>query len=86
MTGPSIRIYVPNLAEFSSLTEAARLQRGCQVKQVAEGYTVIDATTPIEFTRKELGLKPAVWYGIFTGGLRGCIETFDRDRVRITPG
>ena len=29
-------------------------------------------------------MKPAVWYGIFTGGLDGEIVDFGRDEVRVT--
>ena len=44
---------------------------------------LIESDEALEFNRKELGLKPAVWYGMFTGGLCGRIDTFDKDRVRI---
>jgi len=50
-----------------------------------EDYAVIESQSPMEFSRKELGVKPAVWYGLFTGGLQGRITVFDRDRVRIEP-
>jgi len=32
-----------------------------------------------------LGLKPALWYGLFTSGIHGNITVFDRDIVRIEP-
>ena len=48
-------------------------------------FDCIVADGPLEFRRKTLGLKPAVWYGLFTGGVRGEIEVFDRDRVQIAP-
>jgi hypothetical protein len=28
-------------------------------------------------------MKPALWYGIFTGGLNGEIKAFGRDEVTI---
>ncbi|QCP50440.1 VOC family protein [Trinickia violacea] len=79
--GPGI--FVPALAEFASVVAAARGDAACRVSQPTPGYYLIESDTPIEFDRKALGLKPAVWYGLFTGGLRGRIETFDKDRVRI---
>jgi len=81
----AIRIYVLNVAEFASIIDAARKQPNCQVTELSPEYTAIDTREPVEFKRKELGLKPAVWYGLFTGGLRGRIELFDRDTVRIVP-
>lgn len=80
-----IRIYVLNVPEFAPLVEAAKKLESCQVGEAAGHYVTIDAKEPIEFHRKELGLKPAVWYGLFTGGLRGKIESFGRDTVRIVP-
>jgi len=83
-TEPRVQIFVPQVDEFSSLVRAAHQRPGCRVT-AANGYDVIEADEPIEFGRKELGLKPAVWWGLFTGGLQGRIEHFDRDRVRIVP-
>jgi len=84
MSRSSLRIFVLNVPEFASLTEAARRLPACRVSDLGD-YTVIAAREPIEFGRRELGLKPAVWYGLFTGGLDGRIESFGRDTVRIVP-
>jgi catechol 2,3-dioxygenase-like lactoylglutathione lyase family enzyme len=79
--GPGI--FVPALAEFASVVDAARRNSEYRVSQPAPGYFLIESKEALEFNRKELGLKPAVWYGLFTGGLCGRIDTFDKDRVRI---
>lgn len=83
-TGQGVGIYVPRLEEFSALVKDAAARPGCRVTAL-DGYDLIEAQTPIEFQRKTLGLKPAVWYGLFTGGVRGRIEVFDRDRVVVAP-
>lgn len=80
----AIQIFVPQVNEFAALVDAARTRPACRVSST-EGFDVIEVDGPIEFGRKELGLKPAVWYGLFTGGVQGTIEVFDRDRVRIVP-
>lgn len=82
--GEAIQIFVPQVDEFAPLVKAARTRSACRVSSI-EGFDLIEASEPIEFGRTELGLKPAVWYGLFTGGVRGTIEVFDRDRVRIAP-
>jgi catechol 2,3-dioxygenase-like lactoylglutathione lyase family enzyme len=82
--GDGLSIYVPCVDEFATLVHAASLSKDCTVTRVG-GYDRIDADRAVEFRRADLGLKPAVWYGLFTGGLRGTIETLDRDRVRIAP-
>jgi catechol 2,3-dioxygenase-like lactoylglutathione lyase family enzyme len=79
-----IRLYVPQVDEFASLVAEARRRGECTVTP-QDGYDRIEAQAPIEFGRKALGLKPAVWYGLFTGGLHGRIEVLDRDRVVIAP-
>lgn len=79
-----VRIFVPRVDEFSSLVRAARSRTACRVAELP-GYHVIEADESIEFGRKELGLKPAVWWGLFTGGVHGTLDLFDRDRVRIAP-
>lgn len=79
-----LQIFVPAVSEFATLLDAARKRDNCRV---IEGslHHVIEAHQPLEFGRQELGLKPAVWWGLFTGGVRGTIQHFDRDRVVIVP-
>lgn len=84
MTSQPLRIYVLNVPEFASLTEAARAMPECHVENTGD-YSVISSDVPITFGRRALGLKPAVWYGLFTGGLDGQIESYERDIVRIAP-
>lgn len=84
MSPSTLRIFVLNVPEFAVLTEAARRLPACRLSDLGD-YTVIASDEPLEFGRRALGLKPAVWYGLFTGGLDGKIERFDRDIVRIVP-
>ena len=83
-SGQGVGLYVPRLEEFSSLVREAAARPECRITAL-EGYDLIEADAAIEFSRKSLGLKPAVWYGLFTGGVRGRIEVFDRDRVIVAP-
>jgi hypothetical protein len=85
MSMATVRIFVLDVPEFSSLVKAARERPACRITAPLPGYQLIETSEPVEFRRKELGLKPAVWYGLFTGGLKGRIETYDRDLVRIVP-
>ncbi|HEV7915015.1 MAG TPA: VOC family protein, partial [Albitalea sp.] len=82
--GARLRIYVPRVQEFAPLVIEAGRRCGCRVVS-RDGYDCIEADTPIEFRRQVLGLKPAVWYGLFTGGVHGRIEVLDRDHVVIVP-
>ena len=79
-----VRIFVPRVDEFSPLVRAAEQPPGCKVHTGKE-YDVIEADGPVEFGRKALGFKPALWYGMLTGGVHGRIERFDRDVLRIVP-
>lgn len=81
----TIKVFVPAVPEFASLVTAAARRPACRVSAPLPEYQLIESTEPIEFSRKELGFKPAVWYAIFTGGLKGRIEIFDRERVRVVP-
>jgi hypothetical protein len=83
MSTRPLRIFVLNVPEFASLAEAARRLPECRVEDAGD-YTMITSDAPIAFERRALGLKPAVWYGLFTGGLDGRIE-YERDVVRIAP-
>lgn len=80
---PQVRIFVPRVEEFASLVQDASGRENCTVVP-SEHFDCIVADGPVEFQRKALGLKPAVWYGLFTGGVSGTIDLLDRDRVRIS--
>jgi catechol 2,3-dioxygenase-like lactoylglutathione lyase family enzyme len=80
----AIQIYVPRVEEFRALVLDAAGRTDCRVTQAGD-YDVVEADGPVEFRRKTLGMKPAVWYGLFTGGVRGCIEILDREKVVIAP-
>lgn len=80
-----VRLPVLKVAEFEPLLLAAQELETCEISDLNESYWQVIANQPIEFKRKELGLKPALWYGLFTGGVDGRITVFDRDTVRIEP-
>ena len=84
VNGNGVRIYVPQLDEFSSLVKDAEKREACRVVRRGD-YDCIETDQSIEFLRKDLALKPAVWYGLFTGGVQGHISEFGRDRVVIAP-
>lgn len=77
------RIYVVDVPEFFPLVESARKRDDYRVTETGKGYFVIEATGSLQFSRKEMQLKPALWYGMFTGGLDGEITEWDRDTVTI---
>jgi catechol 2,3-dioxygenase-like lactoylglutathione lyase family enzyme len=83
-SGAGVRIYVPQVDEFASIVKDAASRDDCRIES-GGGYDCIEADESIEFRRKALGLKPAVWYGLFTGGVHGRVEVLDRDRVVIAP-
>jgi hypothetical protein len=76
-------LYVLDVPEFVPIVAAARQKPDCVVTRSGKGYWRIEAPTEIVLNRREMGLKPAVWYGIFTGGLNGEIAAFGRDEVRV---
>lgn len=78
-------IYVLNVPEFEAIIDVAKNRDGYTVQSVDQNYVRIEGNPTIEFGRKELGFKPAVWYGILTGGLIGRIENIDMDSIRIVP-
>ncbi|WP_234814909.1 hypothetical protein [Noviherbaspirillum denitrificans] len=76
-------IYVLNVPEFIALVEVARKKPACVVTEHGRNYFKISSDDVLEFSRKELGFKPAIWYGSLTGGLAGKITRFDREQLRI---
>lgn len=79
-------IFVLDVPEFRALVEDAKARAGYTVTGPTKGYWRIAAQGTIEFQRKPLGFKPAVWHGALTGGLIGRIERFDNDVMRIVEG
>ena len=80
----SVALYVLDVPEFQPLVEAARATNHCRIIETGQGYTRIEADQDIVFNRKQMKMKPAVWYGLFTGGLEGRIAAFGREEVRIS--
>jgi hypothetical protein len=78
-------IYVLDVPEFKGLLDAARGSAGYSTQPAGNGYLCILGNPGLRFERKELGFKPAVWYGALTGGLSGRIEQFDMDVLSIAP-
>jgi hypothetical protein len=76
-------VYVLDVAEFREIVETARKKPQCRISEPQKGYYRIESDSEIVFNRKEMKMKPAVWYGIFTGGLNGEIAQFGRDEVRV---
>ena len=79
----SVAIFVLDVEEFRPLVTCARAMPGVTVTGPDKGYLRIGSPTALEFNRKQLGFKPAVWYGALTGGLVGRITEFSRDTLRI---
>lgn len=78
-----ITVYVVDVPEFRPMVETAEGQDGVRVSGPVKGYWTIEASTELRFNRKAMKMKPAVWYGIFTGGLNGEIADWGRDEVRV---
>lgn len=77
------RLYVVDVPEFRPVVEAAQRNDAYRVSDARKGYWLIESEGEISFNRREMGLKPALWYGIFTGGLDGEIIEWGRETVRI---
>ena len=76
-------IYVLDVPEFRALVDVARTKLDCRVIATGYGYFRIESDRELVFDRKELGFKPAIWYGAFTAGVEGSIVEFGRDIARI---
>jgi len=76
-------LYVLDVREFRPIVEYARTLKDCRVEAPRKGYHKIVSTTEIVLNRKAMKMKPAVWYGLFTGGMNGEITEFGREEVRV---
>lgn len=78
-----ISVFVLDVPEFRPMVETSRDVDGVKISGPTKGYWTIEAPTQLSFNRKDMKMKPAVWYGIFTGGLDGEIADWGRDEVRL---
>lgn len=78
-----IEVHVIDLPEFRPMVETMRDKADVTISGPVKGYWKIAAPTELVFSRKAMKMKPAVWYGIFTGGLNGEIAEWGRDEVRV---
>lgn len=78
-----IRVYVIDVPEFRPMVETKRGEDGVTISGPVNGYWMIETPTELRFNRKKMQMKPAVWYGIFTGGINGEIAEWGRDDVRV---
>ena len=76
-------IFVLDVPEFAPFVEHARGAGGCRIDGPRLGYWRVASEGKLEFQRKQLGVKPAVWHGALTGGLVGRITHFDNDRLTV---
>ena len=76
-------LYVLDVAEFLPIVETARKLPGCTITKSDKGYYKVVSATEIVLNRKAMNMKPAVWYGLFTGGMNGEIAEFGREEVRV---
>lgn len=78
----TVTVYVLDIAEFEPLLKAASAA-GCKVREPVRGYWRIEAEHVLEFSRKDLGLGPALWNSALSGGFCGRIAEYGRDVMRI---
>jgi hypothetical protein len=76
-------LYVLDVPEFLPIVETARRMPACEISKSGKGYYKIVSPTEIVLNRKAMNMKPAVWYGLFTGGMNGEIAEFGREEVRV---
>jgi hypothetical protein len=76
-------LYVLDVKEFLPIVETARNLPGVTITKSSKGYYKVTSATEIVLNRKAMKMKPAVWYGLFTGGRNGEIAEFGREEVRV---
>jgi len=78
-----VTVFVPDIPEFLPLIRAAEKVEGCLVKPAQDGYWRLESQRVLRFSRKALGLGPAIWNSALSGGFVGRIVEWDRDTMII---
>jgi hypothetical protein len=76
-------VFIPDVPEFLPVTRAAGTIPTCTVHPPRNGYWRIEGRSELRFQRKELGLGPALWNSMLSGGFCGHIVEYGRDILRI---
>lgn len=76
-------LYVLDVPEFKPIVDTAEAMGNCTITKSETGYFRIESPTEIVLNRRDMKMKPAVWYGLFTGGMNGEIAEFGREEVRV---
>lgn len=79
----TVTVFVPDVPEFLPLVHAAAKVDGCAVKSSQGGYWRLESPRSLLFSRKALGLGPALWNSALSGGFVGRIVKYDRDTMII---
>lgn len=79
----SVLLFVPDIPEFLPLVHAAQKVDGCVVHQPTNGYWKVAGKRGLHFSRKSMGLGPALWNSALSGGFRGRIVEYGHDIMRI---
>jgi hypothetical protein len=79
----TVTLFIPDIPEFSPLLRAAERVTSCTVRPARNGYWRVQAESEMCFSRKELGLTPAIWNSALSGGFCGRIVEYGRDIMRI---
>lgn len=79
----SVILFVLDLPEFAALVDSVRAASGCTVNRLDSGYWKIEAADELRFSRKQLGLGPALWNCALSGGFRGRIAAYDRSEILL---
>jgi hypothetical protein len=80
-----MRLYVAHLPEFEPILAVAATREDCAVVRLSDAYSRVDCTGELHLTRRELGMKPAIWFSMLCGGLDGEVREYSWDVVRIGP-
>jgi hypothetical protein len=76
-------IYVIDVPEYQPLITWAK---STNLTVITQGdYQVISSSEPIELSRKESGLRAALWFSMAVGGIEGRITHFDWYTIRLEP-
>lgn len=79
-----VTVFVLDVEEFAPVLAAARKLDEAIIAGPQKGYYRIQTPGELVLQRKPMGLKPALWWSMLTGGYIGHITSYTRDEMRMT--